>query len=117
VVAIMAENLYKQKKKYSEAALRESLTKQLESKGADIAHFTEMVEQYINLYKMASALYKDIKTRGVVYEDFSSVGVKMIKNNTSVKEVVGVNRQMLAILKDLGLTTDNVPGEDTEENL
>ena len=38
------------------------------------------------------------------------------KENTSPKQIPIVNRQMLAILKQMDITTDNVVREDGEEN-
>ena len=39
----------------------------------------------------------------------------MWKNNPSIKELVGVNRQMLSILKELKLSTDEMGGGDADE--
>lgn len=51
-----------------------------------------------------------------MYEDYSSVGIKMMKNNPSVKELTGVNRQMLIILRELGLSTDMVKSHVVDDN-
>ena len=95
--------------------IKDSLTKQLISKGAMVSHFEDLVNDYLAFWDTKNKLQKDISDRGVVYEDLSSVGVKMQKNNTSVNELVKVNRQMLSILKDLGLETSNVQTDDDEE--
>ena len=80
---------------------------QLKNKSADIDHFSDLINDYMCLWDAKNALNTDIKKRGVMYEDLSSVGVMMQKNNPSVKELVMVNRQMLAILKDLDINTSN----------
>ncbi|MEG1106510.1 MAG: P27 family phage terminase small subunit [Eubacterium sp.] len=85
--------------------VKESLVKQLVEKGADIECFIDLIEDYMGLWEVKNKLKDDIEIRGVMYEDYSSVGVKMQKNNPSVKELVGVNRQMLLILKELGINT------------
>lgn len=98
--------------------IRNSLMEQLANKGANVSHFEDLINDYIEFWKTKNALQKDIAKRGVMYEDLSSVGVKMQKNNPSVKELVMVNRQMLQILKDLGLNTDNVGcGNEDEDDL
>lgn len=91
--------------------IRNSLITQLENIGADLNHFIDLVNDYMELWDVKNSLIKDIKSRGVVYRDFSSVGVEMQKNNPSVKELVGVNRQMLSILKELNISTSNLGGE------
>lgn len=81
--------------------------------GADIAHFEDLVNDYIDLWNIKNKLIKDINKRGVTYEGLSSQGHPMTKNNQSVKEVVNVSKQMLLILEKLGLKTEDVDnGED-----
>lgn len=92
-----------------------SLLKQLASKGAEVSHFTDMIGDYVSLWKVKNKLISDINKRGVTFKDFSSVGIEMMKNNPSVKELVGVNRQMLMILRELGLNTDGVKPEKQED--
>jgi len=99
----------------SKKSIRESLLAQLEAKGADVDHFVDLVKDYMSLWEVKNKLVKDIKKRGVMYTDYSSVGVEMQKNNPSVRELVGVNRQMLALLKDLGLNTSTVASTDDDE--
>ncbi len=93
-----------------------SLKEQLRNKGANIPCFEDLIDDYGRLFDIKNKLLKDIKTRGVVYEDVSSVGIPMMKNNPSTKEVLGVNRQMLSILEKLGLNTDSC-STDTDDEL
>lgn len=92
--------------------LRKSLLKQLKDIGADLPHFVDMVERYMDLWDISEALKEDIQERGTKYQDCSSTGVLMWKNNPSVKEQIMVSRQMMQILKDLNLTTDNLAKDD-----
>lgn len=92
-----------------------SLIEQLETMGAAQDHYIDLINDYMDLWNVKTKLFQDIKKRGVTYEDVSSVGVKMQKNNPSVKEVVMVNRQMLSILKELGIVTSAATdGEEYE---
>lgn len=91
----------------TEKKIKESLLKQLEAQGASVDHFIDLINDYLSLWTVKNDLNKDIKKRGVMFIDNSSVGIKMQKNNPSVKELVMVNRQMLAILKDLDINTSN----------
>jgi phage terminase small subunit len=69
----------------------------------------------MSLWDIKTALRKDIKTRGATYEETSSTGRMIWKSNPAVKEIVNVNRQMLSLLKELGLTTENTGGDDEDE--
>jgi phage terminase small subunit len=94
-------------------AIEYSLMDQLAMMGAMKDHYIDLLNDYMGFWDVKNALLYDIKLRGVTYKDFSSVGIEMSKNNPSVKELVMVNRQMLSILKELGLGTANVrSGED-----
>lgn len=93
----------------------ESLGEQLALKGAALSHYSDLLNDYMELWDTKNALTKDIKKRGVVYKDVSAAGHEMWKNNPSVKELVLVNRQMLSILKELKLTTDEAGGGDEDD--
>ena len=97
----------------SRAKIRESLIRQLEVKNANVAHFMDLICDYMVLYDTKKALQKDIKKRGVSYETMSSSGFPIIKQNQSFKDLVAVEKQMMAMLKEMGLTTDAPTGEDT----
>lgn len=96
----------------SKPKIKESLIKQLEAKNANVAHFQDLIYDYLQLYDTKKMLQKDIKTRGVSYETLSASGVPILKQNQSIKDLVAVEKQMLSILKEMGLTTDAPTGED-----
>lgn len=94
--------------------IKQSLVDQLKAKGADTEYMVDQINDYCYLLKMKENLQKDIDEAGVVFTDMSSVGVPMRKNNPSTKELLNVNKQMLAILKDLGLNAPAVPDDDDD---
>lgn len=102
-------------RKPSKTRVKNSLIEQLTQMGANIPFFEDLVEDYMCLWDVKNGLQKDIKERGVTYIDVSSVGVEMMKNNPSTKELTMVNRQMLSILEKLGLSTDKCKIEDDDE--
>ena len=102
-------------KKPNRENIKKSLLVQLKSIGASLNHYEDLISDYMGMWDVKQALSKDIKTRGVTYKDFSSVGVEMQKNNPSVKELVMVNKQMLSLLKELGLSTDKVRDAEDDE--
>lgn len=101
------------KKMISKGNIRNSLIKQLEVKGAKVAHFEDLINDYLFLFDTKNMLQTDIKKRGVAYETLSAQGYKITKQNQSVKDLVAVNKQMTSLLKELGLTTDAPTGEET----
>lgn len=93
----------------------ESLRNQLRERGVAVAAFDDLLDDYGKLWDIKNKLIRDIKKRGVVYEDFSSVGVKIQKNNPSTKELMNVERHMLLILDKLDLSTKNCESDVDDE--
>jgi phage terminase small subunit len=77
--------------------------------------FRDMTKDYIQLWEIKELLQADIRERGVVYTDLSSVGVEMQKNNPSVKELININRQMLAIWDKFGLRPETTKEGDADD--
>jgi hypothetical protein len=87
--------------------VEKSLKQQLVSKGADVEIFKNMIDDYMRLWDLKEMYFQDVKENGLRVDG---------KENTSPKQIPIVNRQMLAILKQLDITTENVVGEDGEDN-
>lgn len=98
-------------------AIKESLLHQLILKGADVDLFVGLVDEYVKFWELSKKYDKDIRQRGITYVEKSAAGVPMTKNNPSVKEKVAVNKQMLAILAQLKITTDMEAGECADDKL
>lgn len=94
--------------------IRESLLIQLRSKGAETDHFVALIDDYVNYYETVQKMKRDIRRKGITYPAVSAAGKEYEKDNPCVKQLPQYTRAMLAILKELGLTTDNV-GEVDEE--
>lgn len=97
------------------AKVKRSLLQQLKAKGAKLAHFVSLVEDYCWYYDQVEAMKEDIAERGLTYTAISSTGKEYEKDNPSVKLVPTYTRQMLQILKDLGISTDDIPAEEDDE--
>ena len=87
--------------------IKKSLIGQLRSRGSDIALFADQVDDYMQLWDLKEMLIEDIRETGLRTEDG--------KDNTSPKQLPIVNRQMLSLLKTLGVTTDNIVGEEDDD--
>lgn len=96
-------------------AVEQSLIRQLEARGADIEAFRALIADYMEMYKVCGQLKKDVHKRGAVVDSIGSTGQNVTKCNPSIRELRDTNRAMLAILKQLGLTMDNVSGGEEDE--
>ena len=100
------------------ADIEAALIEQLTAAGACREHYVDLIRDYLALWDVKRWLILDINDRGVTYLGVSSTGVERWMNNPSVKELVGVNRQMLMILKELNLSTANAAaGGDEDDGL
>lgn len=95
-------------------AIEQSLLAQLAIKGAAVPHFVDLIHDYMKLWDVKELLIADINKRGISFLDHGSAGKEMMKNNPSVKELHATNKQMLAMLKELDITTDNVDDPDVD---
>lgn len=102
----------------SQRDIRNSLEQQLRDKGADVLHFQALLDDYMFFYAMLKKMKSDIRKRGLEIEAISSTGKAYTKDNPSVKQAAMYNQRMMAILKDLGLTTESCrPPDDSGGDL
>ena len=103
------------RKKKSEEQIRRSMIAQLKAKGANVAHFENLVDLYIYYLSKTRAMQEDIETKGLTYTATSAAGKEYEKDNPSAKLMPVYTREMLRIMKDLGLTTDEPTTEEDDE--
>ena len=95
--------------------IEDSLIKQLEEKGANVDHFLSLVDDYVWYWNQEKLMQKDIEENGFLIDSVSASGKEYKKENSSVKNAVMYNKQKLAILKQLELTTNNAASNDDDE--
>lgn len=100
--------------KLNKSNIYQSLQAQLAKKGTPLDHFEDLLVDYMTFWETKNKLKKDIKNRGVAYKDLSAAGKEMWKNNPSISSLIDINKQMLAILDKLGLSTEDMGGGDTD---
>jgi len=96
-------------------SIKQSLIKQLKDKGANVEHFLGLVDDYVWYAKQERKMQEDIDKRGSVYIATSAAGKAYEKQNPSIKDAIMFNKQKLAILKQLELTTENAESPDEDE--
>ena len=99
----------------SATKIRNSLIQQLKNRGADVEHFLALIDDYIWYYNQEKAMQRDIKTKGMSYKAISASGKEYEKENPSIKNAVMYNKEKLAILKQLELSTTNVGSDEDDE--
>ena len=100
----------------SKKQIRESLILQLEAKGADIDFYKSLIDDYIYYWDHEKKMQADVRKRGLTYETVAATGRKIEKENPCVKTAYMYNKQKLAILDKLGLSTEKIlESEDDDE--
>lgn len=94
--------------------LKESITQNLKDRGLTDAVYLDKRDEYMNFWVHLKELEADIAERGVAVED-EKRGMRV--ENRSVSLSVQVSKQMLAILKSLGLSDleKNIRPEEEDE--
>ena len=95
--------------------IRDSLEKQLQDRGADVLHFQALLDDYIFFYSMQKKMQADVRKRGITIKAVSASGNEYDKENPSIKLAAVYNQRMLAILKDLDLTTESCRPPDDDD--
>lgn len=106
------------KKSQIREQIRQDLTDQLERQGVYGQHYLDLIEDYMALWDTKNALIGDIKKRGVMTKYQNGQNQWGYKKNDSVANLVKVNKQMLELLKELGLrAADFEVGSDDDEEM
>lgn len=98
-----------------ESDIRKGMVRKLEAKGTDTPYFLALVDDYIFLHNRVQKMKASIRKEGAEYEATSAAGKKYMKENPAAKNIILYNRQMLAILKELSLDTENAGGLEDDE--
>lgn len=91
--------------------LRQDLLDQLRAANMDTAVNRDLVEDYISLWVIKQWVIIDIRTRGPVITYNNGGGQSGTKENPSIAYQLKLSSQMLKILKQLGLSGENVAGD------
>lgn len=83
--------------------IKNDLLDQLARNGTAGTQYTNMIDDYMELWGIKNSLLADIKERGVTIDVYLSGGNRNQKKNESVDQLVKINAQMLKILSELGI--------------
>lgn len=95
--------------------IKADLLDQLERNGTTGKHYTDLVDDYMDLWVTKCLLVEDIQNRGVTVRYDNGGGQKGYKKNDSVEQRIKVNGQMLKLLSELGIKPAQAGGGDDEQ--
>lgn len=110
----MTKPTQKPKPTKAQKLIRESLIQQLKDKGADLSHFTSLIDDYLYYHQQEAEMQADVRANGRLIDAVSARGVSYRRDNPAIKDAVLYNRQKLSILSELDLTTDSCRCPDDE---
>lgn len=95
-------------------AIRQSLLGQLRAKGACVAHFNALIDDYISYFRLVERMKQSLIEDGMTYKAISASGKEYTKENPAAKLLPTYTKTMLSILREMGLTTDKPTQEDDD---
>jgi hypothetical protein len=104
---------YLNSKEYVE--IKKDLLEQLERNGTVGEYYTDLVNDYMDLWVTKCILVDDIQQRGVTVPWNNGGGQKGRKKNDSVELRIKINAQMLKLLSALGLKATEADGDSNDD--
>ncbi|MEC1778411.1 P27 family phage terminase small subunit [Schinkia azotoformans] len=95
--------------------IKSDLLEQLHKNGIKGSQFIDLIDDYMSLWDLKNKLIQDIDERGAMISWNNGGGQHGMKKNDSVAELPKVNKQMLSLLKELGLQAVVVKVDDTDD--
>lgn len=96
--------------------VKTSLEDQLKAKGADIELFIDQIKDYMTMWDLKERLKDDIEENGLRLMYKTANGGTAEKDNPSVKQIPLINKQMLMLLKQLEISTDNAARDGSDQS-
>lgn len=106
-------SIFKKSNKYK--TIKRDLIEQIKLKGADTPAFRDLIEDYMTLWLTKELLRVDIETTGIRVAYDNGGGQKGFKDNPSIERQIKVNTQMLKLLAQLDITTNNIANTVEDE--
>lgn len=105
-------------KKYTRTKLyreiKKDLLDQLDRNGTIGKYYTDLIEDYMDMWVTKCLLVEDIKERGVSVIYNNGGGQSGHKKNDSVDQRMKINAQMLKLLSELGIKPAQAGGDEDD---
>lgn len=105
------------------AEIKSDLLDQLDRNGTIGKYYTDLVDDYMDMWVTKCLLVDDIQKRGVTIKYDNGGGQKGVKKNDSIEQRIKINAQMLKLLSELGIQPAQTlgvipqPGGDGDDEL
>lgn len=103
---------YTRLKLYKE--IKKDLLNQLDRNNTFGKYYTDLIDDYMNMWITKNLLTEDIKERGVRVYYNNGGGQSGYKKNESVDQHIKLNAQMLKLLSEIGIKPAQAGGEEDE---
>lgn len=100
---------YYRTKPYKE--IKTDLLEQNERNGTTGKYYTDLIEDYMDMWVTKCLLINDIRSRGVNIEYNNGGNQKGTKKNDSVDQLIKLNAQMLKLLAEIGIKPSKQDGD------
>ncbi len=111
----MSDGEWAKGEKKTKQEIKYDLLDQLERNGTVGSFYTDLVDDYMNLWLTKNMLIEDIMERGATVSYKNGENQYGTKKNDSIDQVLKVNQQMIKILDALGIKpTQGGEGVDEE---
>ncbi len=97
--------------------IKKDLLDQNERNGTVGKYYTDLIDDYMDMWVTKSLLINDIKERGVNSEYNNGGGQKGIKRNESIDQLIKLNAQMLKLLTEIGIKPSQQDGDENGNDL
>lgn len=94
--------------------IKQDLIDQMDRNGTTGKYYSDLVNDYMDLWVTKSLLVDDIQQRGVTIRYDNGGGQKGRKKNDSIEQRIKVNAQMLKLLSELGIKPSQTDGDPDE---
>ena len=88
---------------------------QLRSRNANIDVLVDRVDDYVKLWNIKEQLQNSIETDGSIIEECNNVGAMVKKPHPAIKELLAVDKQMIALAKHLELEPSKILSPEDDE--
>ena len=105
----------KKRTKTQRKKIETDLIKQLEGMGIYNEYYSDLVNDYMDLWDIKNNLIQDIKDRGVTTEYNHGGGQRGVKQNESIQGLVKISDRMSKLLITMGIKPDTAITEEEDE--
>lgn len=114
---VLSDGEWCKEEKKSSNEIKNDILDQLDRNGTNGNYYTDLVDDYMNLWRTKNMLIEDIMERGATVSYKNGENQYGTKKNESIDQVLKVNAQMLKILDALGIKPSQGGGNNNDDEM